>query len=298
MIHHITAICSEAHATLNFYTKILGLRLVKLTVNQDDVGTYHFYFGNKFGEPGTVITFFLWRDLPKGIVGNGMVSKISFAIPQLSMEFWEKHLIKNDVKVKKELIFGNKVLCFCDPDGLELELVENGKAGNWGKAVPEKFSINGFYGATIMIEDYKPTSQLLIKHFGYKFVKKEGELFRFSSGNSVMDINQTSIVIKGEIGIGSVHHIAFRTKNKETQLLLRKKLKKEGFYLTPSIDRYYFRSVYFREPGGVLFEIATDGPGFTIDEREEELGSKLVLPPIFEKQREKIEKLLPKIELI
>ncbi len=291
MIHHITAICASAERTALFYTKVLGLRLVKLTINQDDIGTYHIYFGDKTGRPGTALTFFQWSDLPKGKPGPGMVSKVAFSVPTLA--FWEERLKKLHVAMKKETRFGKSVLGFSDPDGLELELVEHGKAGNWAEEVPKEYAISGFYGATLMLEDYEETGELLTKHLGYSKEKSEGNLHRYVSKETVIDLQEAPDTHPGIAGLGTAHHIAFRSKDKETQLSLREKLKIEGFHPTPSIDRYYFRSVYFREPGNVLFEIATDGPGFTVDETEEKLGSKLVLPPAFEFQRKEIEMLLP-----
>ena len=296
MIHHITAICSSAQESARFYTRVLDLRLVKLTVNQDDLGTYHIYFGDRTGSPGTVLTFFQWSDLPKGELGIGMVSKVAFKIPLGSMKFWEKHLITNGIRISKNVKFGRKVIAFADPDGLSLELVEEGDGGDWAKNLEEQYAINGFYGATLLVADYEDTAKLLTKHLGYVHIKSEDNIHRYFSSETIIDIEEGSKIENGNYGLGSVHHIAFRTENLETQMALRERLKKEGFSLTPSIDRFYFRSVYFREPGGILFELATDGPGFTADEDVEELGSKLVLPPKFEEQREKIEKLLPKFD--
>ncbi len=293
MIHHITAICSNAGRSARFYTKVLDLRLVKLTINQDDMGTYHIYFGDRTGRVGSVLTFFQWSEMPKGKVGVGMVSKVAFKIPLGSMKFWEKHLKKNGVKIKKEERFGRNVLSIEDPDGLNLELIEEGGAGNWAKNVNEESSISGFYGATLLVRDYEDTANLLTRFLRYVHIKSEDNMHRYFSDETIIDIEEDSKMENGEYGLGSVHHIAFRTENEETQMDLRESLKKAGFNLTHSIDRFYFKSVYFREKGGILFEIATDGPGFIVDEKEEDLGTKLVLPPKFELQRKEIEKLLP-----
>lgn len=294
MIHHITAICSDAEKTNEFYTGVLGLRLVKVTVNQDDIGTYHIYFGDKTGSPGTVLTFFLWPDLPEGNVGPGMVSAVAFSAPSSSLNFWEKRLEEFNVKVSRENRFGEEFLSFRDPDGLPLEIVGSAGQGNWKtEDIPIENSIKAFYGATLLLEENEPTAEILTKNFGYSHEKSEGNWHRYSSETSAIDIHVSPDAHPGISGTGTVHHIAFRAKNDEEQKRIRQDIIKQGLHLTSVIDRFYFKSVYFREPGRVLFEIATDGPGFAVDEPEDSLGEKLVLPPAFEHLREKIEKMLP-----
>jgi glyoxalase family protein len=293
MIHHITAICADAQVTTDFYTKALGLRLVKLTVNQDDVGTYHLYFGNRIGDPGTVLTFFPWKHLPKGKSGPGMVSAVAFAVPKHSLQYWEERLRKNGVAVHTSSRFQTHVLSFVDPDGLALELVETTGSSTWTKTIAKEHAIISFYGATLCLHEQQETAELLTTHFEYKQVAQEGNWVRLSHAHSALDLHEAPEAHQGIPGHGTVHHIAFRSANAVEQATLRKQLLQEGLHLTPQIDRYYFMSVYFREPGGILFEIATDDPGFTVDEPEESLGSKLVLPPLFELHRKEIEELLP-----
>lgn len=312
MIHHITAICKDAQVTTDFYRNILGLRLVKVTVNQDDVGTYHIYFGDRMGSPGTVLTFFPWSSLPPGRIGSGMVSAVAFAVPQL--DFWHDHLAANKIHFEQSSKFGQRVLACKDPDGLALEIVEHGEPGNWS-TVSEKHAISGFYAATLLVDDIAPTARVL-SCFGYALQEKNDTLFRYVAQSATMQAaaqamqatpaRQASGAVidiqladshsqghPGRSGLGTVHHIAFRAKDHAQQELLRASLRALGLQPTAPIDRYYFTSVYCREPGNILFEIATDQPGFTVDEPESSLGSALVLPPRFEPLRKDIEKILP-----
>jgi glyoxalase family protein len=312
-IHHVTAICSNPQKNIDFYTKLLGLRLVKLTVNFDDPTTYHLYHGDEIGHPGTILTFFPWSDAPKGYRGTGQAITTSFLVPPDSIDFWKDRLKNNDIGFEgpiKRFNGEEQVIRLYDPDGLELELVAHTSA----KENDERFwkdgpiscenGIRGFYSVSLSEEGYERTAEILHK-MGYKMIKNEGNRFRFeienskstssSSGAKILDVLCLPYTPYGRIGIGTVHHIAFRTPSDQTQISIRKNIIKIGLNPTPVIDRTYFHSVYFREPGGVLFEIATDPPGFTIDQKVEDLGEKLMLPPWLEPMRERLEKVLPKI---
>jgi glyoxalase family protein len=310
-LHHITAICSNPQKNIDFYTKLLGLRLVKLTVNFDDPTTYHLYYGDEIGHPGTILTFFPWPDAPKGYRGTGQAITTSFLIPLNSIDFWKDRLKNNDIGFEgptKRFDNEEQVIKLYDPDGLELELVAHSSA----KENDERFwkdgpisyenGIRGFYSVSLSEEGYERTSEIL-KDMGYKMIKNEGNRFRFQLENSqfttagakTLDVLCLPYTPYGRIGVGTVHHIAFRTPSDETQLSIRRNIIKIGLNPTPVIDRTYFHSVYFREPGGVLFEIATDPPGFTVDQKVQDLGERLMLPGWLEPMRERLEKVLPKI---
>ncbi|MGZ5551010.1 MAG: VOC family protein [Nitrososphaeraceae archaeon] len=309
-LHHITAICSNPQQNIDFYTKLLGLRLVKVTVNFDDPTTYHLYYGDEVGHPGTILTFFPWSDAPKGHRGTGQAITTSFLVPEKSIDYWKDRLKRNDICFggPKKRFEDEQVLTLYDPDGLELELVAHSSA----KENDERFwkdglisyenGIRGFYSVSLSEEGYELTSEIL-NELGYKMIENEGNRFRFqqvdskSTGAKVLDVLCLPDSHPGMIGIGTVHHIAFRTSSDENQKMIRKNIIKKGLNPTPVIDRTYFHSVYFRELGGILFEIATDPPGFTIDQKIEDLGSRLVLPTWLEPVRESLEKVLPKIEL-
>ncbi len=313
-IHHVTAICSNPQKNIDFYTKLLGLRLVKLTINFDDPTTYHLYYGDEIGHPGTILTFFPWSDAPKGYRGTGQAITTSFLIPPDSIDFWKDRLKNNDICFEgptKRFDDDNEeqVIKLYDPDGLELELIAHPSA----KENDERFwkdgpisyenGIRGFYSVSLSEEGYERTFEIL-NELGYKMVKSEGNRFRFqqensqpSTGAKILDVLCLPDTTYGRIGIGTVHHIAFRTLSDENQISIRKNIIKIGLNPTPVMDRTYFHSVYFREPGGVLFEIATDPPGFTVDQKVQDLGKKLMLPRWLEPVRERLEKVLPKIEL-
>jgi glyoxalase family protein len=313
-IHHVTAICSNPQKNIDFYTKLLGLRLVKLTINFDDPTTYHLYYGDEIGHPGTILTFFPWSDAPKGYRGTGQAITTSFLIPPDSIDFWKDRLKNNDICFEgptKRFDDDNEeqVIKLYDPDGLELELIAHPSA----KENDERFwkdgpisyenGIRGFYSVSLSEEGYERTSEIL-NELGYKMVKSEGNRFRFqqensqpSTGAKILDVLCLPDTTYGRIGIGTVHHIAFRTLSDENQISIRKNIIKIGLNPTPVMDRTYFHSVYFREPGGVLFEIATDPPGFTVDQKVQDLGKRLMLPRWLEPVRERLEKVLPKIEL-
>jgi glyoxalase family protein len=322
-IHHITAIAGDPQTNLDFYTEMLGLRLVKRTVNFDDPGSYHFYFGDDVGSPGTIITFFPWPGARRGTHGSGQVTTVSFAIPRNSIAFWKERLRANHV-VAEEISgwFGNKALRFLDPDGLMLELIESQSpvpsevegsrgshlkafaAGSLGPSRTGGFArddgICGFAAPTLEVRSPEKTEKLLTEIVGFEFVGEENNRRRLrgSGSNAAAEVDLVSSDAGfGQIAVGTVHHIAFRVANDEEQLRVRGELVARGLNLTPVIDRQYFHSIYFREPNGILFELATDGPGFLIDESADELGESLKLPPMDESARAEIEPLLPIIQL-
>ena len=309
-IHHVTAICSNPQKNIDFYTKLLGLRLVKLTVNFDDPTTYHLYYGDESGHPGTILTFFPWSSVPKGHKGTGQAITTSFLVPDNSIDYWKDRLKNNDICYKNPIkrFDDEQVITFYDPDGLELELVahpsykDNNERFWKDGPISYENGIRGFYSISLSEEGYEHTSEILNK-LGYTMTQNRGNRFRFQLENSkftgakILDVLCLPYTSRGIIGTGSVHHIAFRTLSDEKQTSIRESIIKIGLNPTPIIDRTYFHSVYFREPGGVLFEIATDHPGFTIDQKIEDLGSRLMLPSWFESIRGELEKVLPKIEL-
>jgi glyoxalase family protein len=305
-IHHVTAIASDPQRNLDFYTAVLGLRLVKLTVNFDDPATFHFYYGDELGHPGTILTFFPWPGARRGRPGNGQVAVISFAVPEGSLGYWQGRLQEQGV-VAGELSrrFGEEALVFLDPDGLQLELVTHpavqAQAAWAGGPVPPEYALRGLYSVTLWEESLDRTAKLLTETLGFRSVQAAGSRYRFAANSdgvgTFVDIIHRPYGESGSGGAGSVHHVAWRTPDDEEQLGWQQVIAGLKIYVTPVMDRQYFHSIYFREPGGVLFEIATDPPGFTWDEAPEELGSHLKLPPWLEPQRAQIESLLPVLRL-
>ena len=315
-IHHITAIAGDPQRNLDFYTETLGLRLVKRTVNFDDPGSYHFYFGDNIGSPGTIITFFPWPGARRGVRGSGQVTTVSFAISHNSIEFWKERLRANQV-IAEEIAgrFGSNVLRLLDPDGLQLELIETpvipsgveGSRGSYLKgSAPGSLDfargdrVGGFSAPTLEVRQHDQTENLLTEILGFEFVAEENNRRRFrgSGSNASSEIDLVSSEAGfGQIAVGTVHHIAFLAADDEEQLGVREQLVARGLNVTPVIDRQYFHSIYFREPNGILFEIATDGPGFLIDEPANALGETLKLPPIYEPNRAEIERVLAPIQL-
>jgi glyoxalase family protein len=299
-IHHITAIAGDAKRNFDFYTKILGLRFVKRTVNFDDPHTYHFYFGDEQGTPGTILTFFPWGDkVRKGSRGAGMATEIGYSVPEGSLDFWMDRFEKNNVIYNKPAVkFGQKYLTFLDPDGLKLELVETQATDDRKPFETEEIKADiatkGFFNTTLTLNSIKATALILTDVFGYKLIAQESNRYRYATDAigtaNVIDLVELPTEPRGIGAGGTIHHIAFRVKNDEVQMEFHKKITELGLAITPRIDRNYFHSLYFREPGGVLFEIATDNPGFTIDEPLEELGTHLKLPAQYESQRSTIEK--------
>lgn len=304
-LHHVTALASDAQMNLNFYGGILGLRLVKKTINFDAPEVYHLYYGNEKGSPGTILTFFPYPGIPRGRKGKGQLTVTSFSIPKNSIDYWIKRLQKFNVKHSQaaQRFDDELVLYLEDQDGLGLELVANQRDDRPGFTygnIPEEFAIKGFYGITLCEECYEKTAGLLTGQMDHVKVAQQANRYRFSaSGNpgDFVDILCNPDTLRGQGGAGTVHHVAFATDNESTQLDARHKLVENGLNVTPVLDREYFHSIYFREPGGVLFEIATIPPGFAIDEQPEHLGEALKLPPWEEENRPLIEKALPAIQL-
>lgn len=301
-IHHITAIAGNAKRNHDFYTKVLGLRLVKKTVNFDDPGTYHFYFGNEVGAPGTILTFFPWEGIQQGKPGTGMATDIGYAVPHDSLPFWNERLSKLNTKITSAgKRFGEHYLSFEDPDGLPLTLImphKDDKRKPWEtKDVSSNVAIRGFHSITLTLRSSKETAKILTDIFGYKLFAQEGDRFRYVTdavdNASVVDLVEEPGAPRAVNAGGTIHHVAFRVADEKTLMEYREKIEAKGFAITPKIDRNYFFSLYFREPGGVLFELATDNPGFAIDEPVNELGSNLKLPVQYESRRSEIEKILP-----
>jgi len=302
-IHHITAIASDPQRNVDFYTQILGLRFAKRTVNFDDPSTYHFYFGDRTGRPGTAITFFAWPGARRGVRGIGQVIAASFAIPQGSIDYWKSRFEQHHV-FSEQLPprFDAPALRLTDPDGLLLELIEVDQLDDvdlkYESEVPNKFAIHGFHAPTLEVQQAKPTEELL-KTLGFALIAEDKSRQRFSV-NSKSTSAQIDLVERadGQFRVnsaGTVHYVAFRCANEKEQLRWRDQLLELGLNVTPVIDRFYFHSIYFREPGGILFEIATEGPGFTVDEPIKYLGESLKLPPQYEEHRAEIERALPPI---
>ncbi|MFM9276919.1 ring-cleaving dioxygenase [Paenibacillus jiagnxiensis] len=301
-IHHITAIVGHPQENVDFYAGVLGLRLVKQTVNFDDPGTYHLYFGNENGKPGTIITFFPWADAHQGTIGDGQVGVTSYAVPKGAMNFWEKRLEHFKIPFTRMGRFGEQYLEFDDPHGLHLEIVEReeGEPNSWNfGGMDPKVAIKGFGGATLLSTRPEQTAELLEKVMGLEFVGKEGDIARYHSAGdigNVIDLKLTSIG-HGQMGVGTVHHIAWRAKDDQDQLEWRKYVQENGYGVTPVQDRNYFNAVYFREHGDILFEIATDPPGFAHDESQATMGQQLMLPPQYEPHRSEIEQVLLPFEV-
>lgn len=298
-LHHITAIAGDAKRNFNFYSNILGLRFIKKTVNFDNPGTYHFYFGDEVGSAGTILTFFPWGDgIPQGKRGSGMATEIGYSVPKGSLEFWVERFEKYNVIYNKPAIkFGERYLTFLDPDGLKLELIESATPDTrkpWEtEEVKADVATRGFHNITITLNSIAGTAGILTDIFGYKLVSQESNRYRYATTAvdqaAIVDLVELKDEKLGHVANGTVHHVAFRVANDEILMHFREKIVAAGFNITPQIDRNYFHSLYFREPGGVLFEIATDNPGFMIDEGQENLGKDLKLPAQYESRREDIE---------
>jgi catechol 2,3-dioxygenase-like lactoylglutathione lyase family enzyme len=305
-LHHVTAIAGEPQQNIDFYTGFLGLRLIKLTVNFDAPETYHLYYGDENGHPGTILTFFPWPGAPKGRRGTGQLTTTSFSIPKASLSYWIERLTNHGIHFEgPSNRFEEQVITFSDPDDLKLELVAHEgaeKRSGWIHGpVPREHAIRGFFGVTLCEEGYERTASLLTQVMGFHLVEEEGNRFRYEVGEggagAMVDVLCQPDAPSGLVSVGTVHHVAWRTPDDEQQKDWRSDLVKARLNVTPVIDRKYFHSIYFREPGGVLFEIATDPPGFTVDEKLEELGTKLVLPPWLEPIRTQLQSILPPVKL-
>jgi glyoxalase family protein len=305
-IHHVTAIAGQATRNYDFYTRTLGLRFVKKTVNFDDPGTYHFYYGDETGQPGTILTFFPWEHAAAGRGGVGQTQQTAFRVPAGSLGYWTHRFVEKGVVYQApEKRFGEWVLSFIDPDGMNLALV--GIAGAeqetaWSNGdIPAEHALRGFQGVTLLIENADRTGAILSDVFGFERVGQEGSIIRFRAPHAregaVVDIYEAKGFLPGRLGRGSVHHIAFRAVDDAEQAeMVRKLTENHAMRPTEQRDRNYFRSVYFREPGGILFEIATDIPGFAVDEPVATLGQALKLPEFLEPHRKEIEGVLPSLE--
>ncbi len=308
-IHHITGIASDPQRNLDFYAGILGMRLV---VNFDDPTTYHFYFGNAEGSPGSILTFFPWPDARRGRQGSGQAAVASFAILPSSMGFWIERFIKYHVEFSQPVsrFDDERVIAFKDPDGFMVELVAHPSAelhtGWETRSVPADHSIRGIHSVTLWQESCDLTGRLLTEQLGFHAVREQASIFRYATApagvsssqpGSIVDLRCVPGLWPGVMGAGTIHHVAFRALDDAAQSAVRTELVALGYNVTPVIDREYFHSVYFREPGGVLFEIATDPPGFTIDEPADSLGQSLKLPEWLEPRRFEIEALLPNVRL-
>jgi glyoxalase family protein len=306
-LHHVTAIASDPQRNLDFYVGVLGLRFVKRTVNFDDPGTYHFYFGDRQGTPGTILTFFAWPGARRGIRGTGQIEATAFSISPDSVGYWLQRLNQHHVVAERTPPrSGEEVIRFVDPDGLLLELIASNALASverWPDSpVPPEHALCGFHSVSAALEGYEKTARLFTDTFGYRLIEESGNRFRFASHDDtvpgrIIDLLCLPDTGIGRVAAGSVHHIAFRARDEQEQLRWREELVNLGYNVTPVIDRIYFHSIYFREPGGVLFEIATEAPGFALDEKLEEFGAHLQLPPWLESARSQIEKILPAISL-
>ncbi|MDR7521753.1 MAG: ring-cleaving dioxygenase [Armatimonadota bacterium] len=308
-IHHVTAIAGAPQRNVDFYVGTLGLRLVKRTVNFDDPGTYHLYYGDQVGRPGTIMTFFPWPGAPRGRIGVGQVTVTAFFIPARAVGFWQERLRRHGIATRGPTArFDETVLAFEDPDGLPLELVasdDDARAGWPDGPIPEAYAIRGFHSVTLsergLDEGGRRTLGLLDEGLGFRLVGEASGRFRFAAGEggagALVDVLCLDGAPAGETAVGTVHHVAWRTPDEAHQRAWQERIAHLGLRVTDVRDRRYFRSIYFREPGGVLFEIATDPPGFTVDEPPAHLGKHLMLPPWLEPRRAQLERALPPLSI-
>jgi glyoxalase family protein len=309
-LHHVTAICSDPQKNIDFYCGVLGLRLVKLTVNFDDPASYHLYYGDELGRPGTILTFFAWPGAPRGRIGPPQVTTTAFAVPMGTIDFWAARCKERNIATeRREDRFGEAVLGFADPDGTSLEIVATRestepKGEAWAAGpVPVQQAIHGVHSVSISEEGYETTAKLLTDVMGFEAIGSERNRFRYRAGSS--DAGMTGMVDllcvpdarHGGMGAGVVHHAAFRTPDDAQQKEWHERIIRAGRNVSPVMDRTYFHSIYYREPGGVLFEIATNSPGFTADETADRLGTRLMLPQWLEEHRSEIERAVPPIRL-
>jgi glyoxalase family protein len=303
-IHHVTAIAADAQRNVDFYSGILGLRLVKKTVNFDDPGSYHLYYGDRVGTPGTLVTFFIWPGATNGQRGAGEPVALAFAIPQGSIEWWKQRLSRAGFQaLEAGSRLGSGVIEINDPDGMKIELIESTKARDsefWlVGGIPEEHAITAIHSVSLGLRDERRSAALFTDELTFARISSGDARLRFGLGaagdTSFVDIVKPDAPVRGRMGAGTIHHVAFRTSDDLSQQEWLEKITRLGLQVSPVIDRKYFHSIYFREPGGVLFEIATDGPGMGVDEREEHLGEALVLPQQYESLRASLEQSLPPI---
>ena len=305
-LHHITAIAGDPQKNVDFYTGVLGLRLVKITINYDDPGSYHLYYGDEAGSPGSILTFFAWPGGTPGTRGTAQAAVTSFSVPEGSLGEWQKRFEQHHVRYESPTRrWEEEALTFYDPDGLQMELAAHLGAEEraaWSEGpIPLEYATRGFHSVTLSLKDKMRTAKLLTETMGFQLLREEGARARYIAGEQgaarTVDILTLPDVREGRVGVGSVHHVAWRTPTDAQQQAWQELLLKQRYQVSPVMDRQYFHSIYFREPGGVLFEIATDLPGFTADEPLESLGTRLCLPDWLEPDRDKIERRLLKLTL-
>ena len=303
-LHHVTAIAGPAQENLDFYAGVLGMALVKRSVNQDDPGTYHLFYADAEGHPGTDLTFFPWAEAAPARPGHGLANEVALAVPPESLEWWASRLSRYGAPLGGiESRFGERALRLRDPHGLDVALVEMADPGSRpftaleSSSVPGERQIHGLHGARIREHALQPTVKFLTEVLGFRLLGTEDGWHRYGvaggGSGTFVDVAEGPDLPRGFWGIGSIHHLAWRVDDEEHQLAVRKQVEAAARRPTPVIDRFWFKSVYFTEPGGVLFELATDGPGFAVDEDPAHLGETLVLPPWLEPDRKRIEAALP-----
>jgi glyoxalase family protein len=299
-LHHITAIAGPAQENLDFYAGVLGMRLVKRSVNQDDPGTYHLFYADAEGSPGSDLTFFPWAQMAPPRAGHGLAMEVSLEVPENTLPYWSDRLGRYGTAIgPAETRFGQTVLALTDPHGLRVALVEASSGRRftpWDDSpIPPQRQIRGLHGAQVWERDATATAQFFTSVLGFEQIATERGWTRFAcaGGPGVIDVRDAPEARRGAWGVGSVHHLAWRVDDEDHQRLVRTRVEGAGAHPTSVIDRFWFKSVYFKEPGGVLFELATDGPGFAVDEDAAHLGERLVLPPWLEAQRGAIEQALP-----
>jgi glyoxalase family protein len=310
-IHHVTAIASDPQRNVDFYTRVLGLRLVKLTVNYDDPGTYHLYYGDERGTPGSIMTFFAWPGAFRGQQGVGQVAVVSFSVMPSAIAFWLERFVRLGVEHSAPAKRGpegdqERVVAFRDPDGTMLEIVGHAAAEGrqpWSgvPGISRDQAIRGFHGVTLWVDDVSPTERTLVDTLGFRALREDETTRRYEVGDggpgTLVDVRGIGGFLGATEGAGTVHHVAWEVDSDARELEVRERVIASGLHPTPVIDRTYFHSVYFREPGGVLYELATSEPGFAVDEPLEHLGERLMLPPRYESRRAAIESSLPPIHL-
>jgi len=305
-LHHITAIAGPAQENLDFYAGILGMRLVKRSINQDDPGTYHLFYADAAGHPGTDLTFFPWEQLAPPRMGHGLAVEVGLEVPSGSLSWWGTRLEKYGVTIHPiETRFGDKVLPLVDRHGLRVALTESARPyartfTPWdGSPIPVERQIRGLYGAQLWERDHAATATFVSAALGLRVIGQENGWTRYGAdgGPGIIDVKETPTERRGAWGVGAVHHLAWRVNDLDEELVVRAQVEGAGGRATEVIDRFWFKSVYFKEPGGVLFEIATEGPGFAVDEDPSRLGESLVLPPWYEPARAEIERALPPLKM-
>ncbi len=302
-IHHVTAIATDPRRNLDFYSEVLGLRLVKKTVNFDDPGTYHLYYGDESGSPGTILTFFPWPMARRGSRGTGQATTTAYSVPEGSLGFWQERLSGLGIVTEPpRQRFEEELVTLLDPDGLKLELVAHAGAAErqpWaGGPVPERHALRGFHSVALTVRSAEASLALLTDGMGFGLADEGRDRIRLEIGDPVAAGTRVDLLPRpaepaGHVAAGTVHHVAWRVAGGAEQEAWRERIAARGLHVTQVLDRTYFRSIYFREPGGVLYEIATDPPGFTLDESRDELGSSLRLPAWLEPHRQRIEARLP-----